>query len=180
MNKRALLIGSLIAVPLFVLLGLGFRWEDDTLVLRHDPNIVKSPLLGRPATPFVLDGFDGNVIGLEDLRGKPIVLNFWASWCQPCIYETPLLVAAAARYGERVHFIGVVPPEDTPEAVAAFQRRFGDWGPALYDRNGKVGIAYGVVKLPETYLIDADGIIQEKVAGALQPEPLHQSLENLL
>ena len=87
---------------------------------------------------------------------------------------------AAARYGDRVHFIGVVPPEDTPEAVAAFQRRFGDWGPTLYDSNGKVGIAYGVFKLPETYLIDANGIIREKVAGALQPEPLRESLEKLL
>ncbi len=171
MNKKALLIGLLLTVPLLVLFGLG---------LGNDPDIMASPLLGKPATTFILDDFDGNITALADLRGKPIVLNFWASWCQPCIYETPLLVAAAKRYGERVHFIGVVPPEDSPEAVAAFQQRFGDWGPTLYDRDGKVGIAYGVFKLPETYLIDADGIVREKVAGALQPEPLLESIEKLL
>ena len=171
MNKKTLLIGSLITVPLVVVFGLG---------LGNDPNIVESPLLGKPAATFVLDDFDGNVTALADLRGKPIVLNFWASFCQPCVYETPLLVAAAARYDGRVHFIGVVPPEDTQEAVTAFQRRFGDWGPTLYDRDGKVGIAYGVFKLPETYLIDADGVVREKVAGVLQPEPLLESLENLL
>ncbi len=178
MNKRVLLIGSVLALALLALLGFGFESLDGTL--RHDPNIIDSPLIGKPATSFALADFDGNIVDFADLRGKPIVLNFWASWCQPCIYEHPLLVRAAREYAGRVHFVGVVPREDRQEAVDRFQSQLGSWGPALHDRDGKVSIAYGVYKLPETYFIGSDGIIREKIAGPVGPDSLSVALEELL
>ena len=91
-----------------------------------------------------------------------MVLNFWASWCQPCVIEHPYLLRAAKHYEGRVSFIGVVPSEDREEAVNQFYSRFGSWGPAYHDSDGKVSIAYGVFKLPETYFIDAEGTIRYK------------------
>ena len=171
MNKAVLAVGLAVTVPLLVFFALGFE---------HDPNIVESPLIGKTAPPFVLSDFDGQVLGLEDLVGTPIVLNFWASWCRPCVYENPHLVAAAERYEGRIHFVGVVPPEDTARAVDTFQRQLGSFGPTLYDRDGRVSIAYGVFKLPETYFMDAEGLIREKVAGPVDAETLDRLLESLL
>ena len=129
MNKKVLLIGSLITVPLIVLLGLAFEIDEEgDVVLRRDPNIIESPLVGKVATTFVLEDFEGKRVDLADLRDRPIVLNFWASWCQPCVYEHPYLVAFSREYAGRVHFVGVVPPEDEAAAVAAFQERLGEVG----------------------------------------------------
>ena len=113
MNKKVLFIGSLITVPLLVLLGWAFEIDEaGEIVLRHDPNVVESPLVGKAATMFALEDFQGTRVDLGDLRGRPIVLNFWASWCQPCFYEHPYLVAFSREYEGRIHFVGVVPPED--------------------------------------------------------------------
>ncbi len=171
MNRMVLLVGGLIAIPLIVFLALGFG---------HDPNVVESPLIGKPAPSFSLRGFDDAALESTDLAGRPAVINFWASWCRPCVYEHPHLVAAARDYAGRVNFVGIVPAEDTAQAVAAFERQLGRWSPALWDSNGKVSIAYGVFKLPETYIVDSEGIIREKVAGPIDPDELRATLDSLL
>jgi cytochrome c biogenesis protein CcmG/thiol:disulfide interchange protein DsbE len=170
-NRTALVAGALIVVPLVVFLKLG---------LGHDPEVIDSPLVGRPAPSFVLRDFDGGAIDLAALRGKPVVVNFWASWCQPCVAEHPLLVEAARRHQGEVVFIGVVPPEDTAEAVSRFTGRLGRWGPAYHDTDGKVAIAYGVFKLPETYFVARDGTIVYKAGGPLDRRQLEEQLEALL
>jgi cytochrome c biogenesis protein CcmG, thiol:disulfide interchange protein DsbE len=170
-NRVALVVGALIAVPLVVFLALGFR---------HNPEVIESPLIGKPAPEFVLRDFAGAPIDLASLRGKPVVLNFWASWCQPCVAEHPLLVAAARRYGGEVAFVGVVPSEDTAAAVERFTQRFGKWGPVYHDADGRVSIAYGVFKLPETYFVSSDGRIVSKVSGPLDERSLLTNLEAVL
>ena len=170
-NRTALVIGSLIAIPLIVFLALGFG---------HDPEVIESPLIGKPAPEFVLRDFAGGAVDLASLRGKPVVVNFWASWCQPCVMEHPLLVDAAERYAGRVAFIGVVPSEDSADAVDRFTRRFGRWGPVYHDADGRVSIAYGVFKLPETYFVSSDGRIVSKVSGPLDEQSLQANLGAVL
>lgn len=98
-NARVLLVGLAVVVPLVAVLLLN---------LGRNPHMIASPLVGRAAPDFALQTLDGQPVTLASLRGRPVVLNFWASWCIPCLDEHPLLLQAARALGERVTFLGVV------------------------------------------------------------------------
>ncbi len=170
MNRLALAVGALVTVPLLVFLAIS---------LRSDPRRIDSPLIGRPAPVFALPDLDGQIVSLEELRGKPVLINFWATWCQPCLVEHPVLQAGAERYRDQVHFLGVV-YQDDPQAIRRFVERRGAWGPSLVDDGVKVALAYGVYGAPETFFIDRQGTIVDKVAGALDPAGLKRRLDALL
>jgi cytochrome c biogenesis protein CcmG/thiol:disulfide interchange protein DsbE len=170
MNKKVLLVGTLLAVPLLVFLGISFRFN---------PRYIESPLIGKPAPGFVLQDLEGNVVDLAALRGKPVLLNFWATWCQPCIAEHPVLQAAARRYQDEAHFLGVIYQDET-EKIRRFIAQRGAWGPSLVDPEVKVGIAYGVYGAPETFFIDKNGVVAEKFTGPLSPRELDRILGPLL
>jgi cytochrome c biogenesis protein CcmG/thiol:disulfide interchange protein DsbE len=170
MNKKVLLVGGLVSLPLLVFLAISFRF---------DPRQIDSPLIGKQAPGFVLQDLEGNEVNLEALRGKPVLLNFWATWCQPCIVEHPVLQAGARRYRDRVHFLGVIYQDET-DAIRRFIRQRGSWGRSLVDPDVKVGIAYGVYGAPETFFIDSSGIVVEKVTGPVSPARLDQILGALL
>lgn len=169
MNRKVLLVGLAVALPLVAMLAVAFRF---------DPSYVHSPLIGRPAPDFRLQDLEGDTVTLSELRGAPVVVNFWATYCVPCIQEHPLLMAASRHYEGRVHFLGVV-YQDDPELIARFQRERGSWGPALLDPEGKVAIAYGVYGPPETFFIDRDGVVVDKVISAVPPDRLRSLLERL-
>jgi cytochrome c biogenesis protein CcmG/thiol:disulfide interchange protein DsbE len=169
-NRKALLVGALLAVPLLTVLAVA---------LDFDPHVVESPLVGAAAPAFRLASLEGDVYDLRELRGKPVLLNFWSTWCPPCMEEHPLFTAAAERYSGRVHFLGVI-YQDDPEKIRAFGSRYGAWGPSLIDPNGEVAIAYGVFGPPETFFIDANGKIVDKVIGAVRPDYLVETLEAML
>ncbi|MXX60187.1 MAG: redoxin family protein [Holophagales bacterium] len=162
MNRKVLLVGVGISLPLLLVLGFAFR---------HDPQIVESPLIGKPAPSFRLADLDGNVVDLAELRGKPVVINFWATYCVPCWAEHPLLLEGSRRWQGEIHFLGVV-YHDEPETIAEFNTVFGSWGPSLIDEGGRVAIAYGVYGPPETFFIDRDGVIVDKTIGPLSPDQL--------
>lgn len=170
MNRKVLLVGFLLVAPLIVMLGSG---------LRHDPHEVVSPLIGRPAPDFALADLAGRPLALADLRGQPVVINFWATWCQPCAAENPIFAALARRYAGRARFVSVI-YQDTPEAIRAYELARGSWGPALVDPESRTAIRYGVYGVPETFVIDAHGVIQDKVTGMVSFDGLSQSLEKLL
>ncbi|MCI0647960.1 MAG: TlpA family protein disulfide reductase [Chloroflexi bacterium] len=138
-------------------------------------------LLDRPAPDFSLTLFDtGETLRLSDLRGKVVVLNFWASWCPPCRQEAPTFEKVWQRYRERgVVFVGV-DIWDTDEDAAKFLREFGLTYPTGPDRTGEIGIDYGLTGLPETYFITRDGMIAQKAIGIVQEETLGQAIETLL
>jgi len=170
MNKRVLIIGALIVLPLLIFLALSFG---------KDPRSLDSPLVGKPAPNFSLRGLDGELVQLEDFRGQPVFLNFWATWCQPCIAEHPVLQAVAQRYEGRVQFLGVVYHDDI-EKIQAFINSRGEWGSTLLDLEGSVAVAYGVYGAPETFFINKDGVIVEKLVGTVHPDFLVRKLDNLL
>jgi cytochrome c biogenesis protein CcmG/thiol:disulfide interchange protein DsbE len=165
---RRVLILLAIAGPLLALLAYGFT---------RDPREIPTPLLGKPATPFSLTLFDGRRLALEELRGKVVFLNFWASWCPPCRAEARTLEAVWQKYKDRdVVFLGI-DIQDTDEAASAFLREFGITYPNGRDASGKIAIDYGVWGIPETFIIDREGRITYKHVGSLGWQIITAKLE---
>jgi cytochrome c biogenesis protein CcmG/thiol:disulfide interchange protein DsbE len=167
LNRRVLAVGLLVVVPL-----LGVLFAN----LGRDPHTINSPLVGRAAPPFTLSPVGGGApVSLASLRGRPVVVNFWATWCVPCYEEHPVLRAAAESLGPDVQFVGII-YEDEESQVQAFLRAHGGGYPTLMDADAKTAIAYGVFGVPETYFIDPDGIIAAKFVGPLNSEVLGEYL----
>ena len=136
------------------------------------------PKVGSLAPDFTMRTLDGDSVTLSDLRGRPVVLNFWASWCPPCRDEAPALRAFYADH--RAHglvVLGVnVTAQDTVEAAQNFVVEFGLEYPIPLDEAGDVTDAYRVPGLPTTFLVDGDGIIRNVIMGPLSPADLRQGL----
>jgi len=166
------LLVPLIVVPLGWLLFAGFG---------RDPRAIASPLIGRPAPEWSLTTLDGDVLGTDDLVGRPYVVNFWASWCVPaCVDEHPVLAAAHAAYGEEVAIIGVL-YQDEPADAETFLARYGDAGYAnVEDESGRLAIDFGVTGPPETFFVDADGVVRDKQFGPLTDELLADRLASIV
>jgi cytochrome c biogenesis protein CcmG/thiol:disulfide interchange protein DsbE len=166
-NSRVLLVGLAVVIPLVAVLVMN---------LGRNPHVIGSPLVGRAAPDFALQPLDGGEpVTLASLRGRPVVLNFWATWCVPCFQEHPLLVSAARGLGERARFIGVI-YEDSEEQVRGFLARQGSAYPSLVDPGSRTAIAFGVFGVPETYFIDAEGRIAAKHIGPLDAQSLEAKL----
>jgi cytochrome c biogenesis protein CcmG/thiol:disulfide interchange protein DsbE len=162
-NPRVLLVGLGVVAPLVAVLVMN---------LGRDPHVIGSPLVGRAAPDFALQPMGGGApVTLASLRGQPVVLNFWATWCVPCFEEHPVLVGAARRLGEKVRFVGVI-YEDSEEGVTSFLARQGSSYPSLVDPGSRTAIAFGVFGVPETYFIDSEGRIAAKHVGPLDDETL--------
>lgn len=121
--------------------------------------------------------FEGRTLALEELRGKAVFLNFWASWCPPCRTEAGLLEAAWQKYRDQgVGFVGVN-IQDEEESARTFIREFGITYPNGLDRGARIAIGYGVWGLPETFFIDREERITYKHVGALGWQTIVTKLE---
>ena len=169
MTRFLLPLAVFLAIGVALLAGLG-----------RDPRELPSPLVGRPAPAFelpVLEG-DGRTVRSTDLRGKVWMLNVWASWCGPCQIEHPLLVEFAAR--TRVPLVGLN-YKDKPQAAREWLQRLGNpYVATLVDPDGRTGIDFGVYGVPETFVIDRQGIVRYRQAGPLTKEVLEQRVLPLL
>lgn len=172
--RRRLLIGAAIlgpALAILALLAYGFTTE---------AKYIPTPFIAKPAPHFSLTLFDGSVLRLEDLRGKVVFLNFWASWCPPCRAEARMLEAAWRKYREQgVVFLGVN-MQDKEESARAFLEEFGITYPNGLDRGSRIAIGYGVWGLPETFFIDGDGRVTYKHVGALGWETVTTKVEEAM
>lgn len=139
-----------------------------------------SPLIGQPAPEFELQTLEGGRLSLAELRGSPVVVNFWASWCIPCHREAPLLRAADVRYrAQGVRIVGIV-YQDSVEKARDFMARYGQTYPGLVDPGGRTAIDYGVFGIPETYFIDASGSVRGRHVGEISEDVLERQIEALL
>ena len=124
---------------------------------------------GMPTAPaFTLERLDGKGdLSIESLRGKAVVLNFWASWCGPCKEETPLLQEAWGRWKDKgVVFVGI-DVKDFRADAKAFLARYGVTYPNVYDGKGSTVGRYGVTGFPETFFVDPQGNVRYRIAGPI-------------
>jgi cytochrome c biogenesis protein CcmG/thiol:disulfide interchange protein DsbE len=130
----------------------------------------------RPQAPdFTLDTLDGGTFTLSSTRGKPVVLNFWASWCGPCKDEAPVLAELAHRYGDKLDIVGVNSQDDIGDA-RSFAQRYGLDFTVVHD-TGPVYRKWGLGGLPETFVIAPDGKVVKHFPGQITGPDLEQALQ---
>ena len=148
----------------------------------YDPKGVPSALLGTPAPDFALTplaGADRPTLSAADLRGagRPVLVNFFASWCVPCVIEHPQLMRLAR---DGVPVLGIAYKDRPADALGFLQKHGNPFAKLGMDLPGRVAIEWGLYGVPETYLIDRDGIIRWRWAGPLTEDTLRQELLPLL
>ena len=156
-----------VLVALIVLFAIG---------LTKDPSKVPSPLIGKPAPAFALPMLDGGTLAVADLPG-PVLVNFWASWCTPCLQEHPLLMDLAKS---GVTIVGINYKNDPVEARQWLARHGNPFARIAQDVDGKVGLDWGVYGVPETFLVDAQRVIRHKHIGPLTREAYERDIAALL
>lgn len=160
-----------VALALAVVVGWAFVAARS---LGRDPRVVESALIGKEAPEFRLPGLGGGEVDSAAYRGEILVVNFWASWCVPCIEEAPQLEAFSRRWGGRgVNLVGIVYNDDEDKA-AEFRDRFGLTFRQALDPSGRTAIDFGVFGVPETYVIDADGTVKARMIGAVDAATLER------
>lgn len=165
--KKALIF-LLVFFPAVTLLYFG---------LTRDPRTLPSVLVGKEAPDFDLESLEGGRVSLRTLRGEPVVINFWSTWCGPCLAEHAL-IRQAVKGIKKIRFYSIL-YEDTVANAKAFLKQYGEAAPILLDPDLKTAINYGVSGVPETFFIGSKGIVLFKQAGMLTPEILIQGLETL-
>lgn len=169
-RKKAWLL-PFAAIPFLALLGYG---------LTRDTFILPSPLVGTPAPAFRLETMTGDSLGLDELRGRVVVLNFWSSWCVPCRIEHPALLRAHAEYDPaEALVVGVVYQDSRRNAERFLDELGGDW-PSLLDPGSRMAIDFGVYGPPETFFIGRDGRIGRKQIGPVHWTLVKSTVDSLL
>lgn len=169
MNKIPLIIFLLLACFFAVLLLNG-----------KDPAFVESVMIGRPAPVFHLSGGSKGDGGFSsgDLRGKPSIVNVFASWCLTCRIEQGILEEIGRAEDIPVYGLNY---KDTPDKMAAWLKKYGDPYDAIgADRDGRVAIDWGVYGVPETFIVDAKGVIRYKHIGAVTDDDYQNIFKPLL
>ena len=169
--KFSRLLPLLGLIALVALFGFGIRWN-----MHHDPSEVRSPLIGKPAPQFSLPVFGepSRTYGSADLKGQAYLINVFASWCVACRDEHPLLMAQGKRLG--VPLIGLNYKDETTDAQRWLAQFGNPYDTVIVDYDGRAAIDFGVYGAPETFLVDAAGIIRYKRIGPITPDVLQNEL----
>lgn len=138
-----------------------------------------APAIGAPAVDFELKLLDGKSVSLKQLRGKPAVINFFASWCDPCRDEMPLINELAANADKAGYQVIGIAVEDTRAAVMQFTKEANVVFPVALDLNSTVKRAYRIFGPPATFFIDAQGTVRDIVLGPVTPERAREALKKI-
>ncbi len=162
-------------IALVGLFGFGIWWNT-----RHDQHEIVSPLIDKPAPAFVLPvlGEPARTVDKASLLGKPYFLNVFASWCIECVHEHPMLMTDMKQLG--LPLVGFNYKDD-PEAATSWLAEHGNpFDVIVADRDGRVGIDFGVYAAPETFLVDAKGVIRYKRIGPITPDVIEKEIRPAL
>ena len=157
---------AVLVVAFFALLAFGLA--------NKEPATGRSGVtrVGKPAPPFSMTLLDGGEFHLEDYAGKPVVINFWASWCPPCRDESPGFERVWQKYQDAgILFVGV-DIQDTERDAAEYINEFGLTFPNGRDPEGRITVDYGVIGLPVTFFIGANGVVEGRWVGAVSEDKL--------
>lgn len=193
-NKKSLLI--LVIVFVVILMGAGFLYKKLGAEFTPD-QLAEEPApesetgqeekteekQGTPARDFIVYDAEGNQVTLLEHVGKPIVVNFWASWCGPCKMEMPDFQEKYEELGEDVQFLMVNMTDgsrETKELAEKFIEEAGYTFPVLYDLDSHAAAVYSVYSLPSTYFIDAEGYVIARATGAIDGDLLQQGIDMIL
>jgi cytochrome c biogenesis protein CcmG/thiol:disulfide interchange protein DsbE len=169
LNWPLMIVSVVVVVALAWVLGKGFG---------RDPHEV--PFMLKKAPSFSLERLDQpGTMTLADLKQKPLVLNFWSTWCGPCKAEHPVLDWGKEKFGDKVEFVGVVYQDSRPN-VEAFLKQVPPRYAMLFDEKGSAAVDFGLAGVPETYFIATDGTIRYKKVGPLDRAELAYQIEELL
>ena len=138
---------------------------------------ITAPAVGAQAVDFELKLLDGKLVSLQQWRGKPVVINFFASWCDPCRDEMPLINEIAAGAGKGGYRVIGIAVEDTRAAVTQFSKEAKLTCPVGLDLNSTIKRAYRIFGPPATFFIDAQGTVRDIVLGPVTPERAREALK---
>ena len=140
----------------------------------------EAPQVGKRAPDFQLNTLDGQSVSLGDLKGKPVLLNFWATWCGPCRIEMPFLQQIYDEWRGRGLVLLAINISESPSQIAEFMQNQGLSFPVLLDSGGEIAQKYNIQYIPSTFFIDKDGIIQDMKVGSFQSKAEIESILNKL
>lgn len=172
------LVVGLACVGLLALLG-----SQLLVPTQNQANTGISPLLGHPAPDFTLAALSSHPappLHLASFKGRPVMLNFWASWCVPCQHEAPLLQATWQRVqSQGIVFLGIDFQDDHTQGLN-FLHTYGITYPSVVDDSGSTAINYGLTGVPETFFLNRQGVIISKVTGELTQQSLQSNVQRML
>lgn len=175
-RQRRVVVVAVVVVAVGVIAAIGLADLPEPRV-----NLVTSTDDGDPAPPFSLGSLvdDDSIIALADHAGRPVLVNFWASWCVPCRREMPALETIHREFAGRVDFIGINHQDDRDDALALVAET-GITYPSAYDPRGETAVDYDLFGMPTTVFITADGRIAGRHTGELTEADLRTALEDLV
>jgi peroxiredoxin len=170
-----------IMIVAVVLVGIGWIAISQEPVTAIEPGsgLTEAPIPGYLAPNFVLYTTLGEEVTMDDYLGRPVVLNFWATWCPPCRAEVPHFQEASVKYNGKATIVGIDQGEPS-SVVTDFANSFALSYPLLLDQDNSVNRQYGVTALPTTVFVDAQGVVREVYTGIINGAVLQDRIENLL
>lgn len=189
-NKKLIVILLAVLVLLLIVAAvlysrLGTDAQPDNLASAEteEPAAEQTEEETNPAPDFTVLDYDGNEVSLSDLQGKPVVLNFWASWCSPCKNEMPDFEEAANEYAEELQFMMVNCTDgyqESVESAKAFIEESGYTFPVYFDTEREAAYTYGASSIPMTFFIDAEGNLIAYGQGMMSAETLQKGIDMIL
>lgn len=181
MNKMLKVILPVMLISVLLIAGCSGESESDisglSRITGYSVNPAQSPQLGEPAPDFQFQDSEGQTTSLSDFRGEVVLVNFWATWCGPCVYEMPFIQQVYDEWRGKGLVVLTINIGESANKATSFMEEYSLSFPVLLDTSSEVAQRYNVQYIPTTFFIDEDGIIQHIEVGAF---PSKEAIESIL